>query len=196
VNLLLQDAEASLRGILKTAFRQMPSEDVKRLLKNTRIKQRLIGEDFRLRLVDWAGQQTQPGQPDLRQSLGKFLGLESARFDAANNLWSEVCDVFREAYGLGNTNSEPTPEQAASCLTFRQLSDLLQTLSKKLFLDRARSKRLAEPPSKRWPGYLARVNRLRNDAAHLRNISFQDIEDLLQTLDAIREDQLDFGIIP
>ncbi len=196
VNLLLQDAEVSLRGILKTVFRQMPHDEVKRLLKSTRTKLRLIGEDFRVRLMDWAGQQTLPGQPDLRQSLGKFLSMEGARFDAANNLWSEVCDVFREAHGLENANSEPTPEQAATCLTFRQLSDLLQTLSKKLFLEKPRSKRLVEPPCKRWPGYLARVNRLRNDAAHLRNISFQDVEDLLQTLDAIREDQLDFGIIP
>ena len=50
--------------------------------------------------------------------------------------------------------------------------------------------------SKRWPGYLTRVRRLRNDAAHLRNISFQEIEDLLKDLNEIRKDQLAFGIIP
>jgi hypothetical protein len=196
VNLLLQDVEVSLRAMLKTAFRQMPADEVKKLLRNIKTPQRLIDEDFHPKLMDWAAQQTLPGQPDLRAALGQFLGQESAKFRAAHNLWSEVCRVFRESYGLDNINSEPAPEQAVSCLTFNQLKDLLQTLSDKLFLDKPRTTRFGEPPSKRWPVYLTRVRRLRNDAAHLRNISFQDIEDLLKDLDEIRQDQLAFGIIP
>jgi hypothetical protein len=90
----------------------------------------------------------------LRASLGQFLAQESAKFRAANNLWSEVCKVFRESHGLDNINSEPTPEQAVVCLTFNQLKDLVQTLSDKLFLDEPRTKRFGEPPSKRWPIYL------------------------------------------
>jgi len=196
VNLLLQDVEVSLREMLRTILRLMSLEEVKNLFKSIRAQHRLIDEDFRPKLMDWAAQQTQPGQPDLRAGLGQFLSQESTKFFATNNLWSEVCSIFRETYGLENANAEPTPEQAVSCLTFSQLSDLLQKLSTKLFLEKPRSKLSAEPPSKRWPGYLARVRRLRNDTAHLRNISFQDIEDLLRTLGDIRRDQLDFGIIP
>jgi hypothetical protein len=193
VNLLLQDVEVSLRGMLKSVFRQMSTDEVKSLLKGIPTQQRLIDEDFREKLMDWAGQQNQPSQPDLRAGLGKFLGQETAKFRAANNLWSEVRQVFHEASGL---DADPTSEQAVDCLTFNQLKDLLQTLSAKVFLDKPRTKRLGDPPSKRWPGYLTRVRRLRNDAAHLRNISFQDIEDLLKDLNEIRKDQSAFGIIP
>jgi hypothetical protein len=196
VNLLLQDVEFSLRGMLKTVFRQMPADDLKKLLKNIKSQQPLVHEDFHPKLMDWASQQTPPGQPDLRASLGQFLAQESAKFRATNNLWSEVCKVFRESHGLDNINSEPTPEQAVVCLTFNQLKDLVQTLSDKLFLDEPRTKRFGEPPSKRWPIYLTRVRRLRNDVAHLRNTSFQDIEDLLKDLNELRQDQLAFGIIP
>ena len=196
VNLLLQDVEVSLRGMLKTAFRQMPADDVKTLLKNIKSQQSLVHEDFHPKLMDWASGQTPPGQPDMRAVLGQFLAQETAKFKAANNLWSEVCKVFRESCGLENTNSEPTPEQAVTCLTFNQLKDLVQKLSDKLFLHAPRTKWFGDPPSKRWPTYLTRVRRLRNDAAHLRNTRFQDIEDLLKDLDEIRRDQLAFGIIP
>jgi hypothetical protein len=196
VNLLLQDIEVSLRVMLATIFRQMSFDEVKKLLKSIPSQMRLIEEDFQPKLMDWAGQQNRSGQPDLRAALGQFLGQENAKFKAATNLWSEVCRVFRESYELESTSSEPTPEQAVSCLTFNQLKDLLQRLSEKLFLDKPRTRRLGDPPSKRWPVYLTRVRRLRNDAAHLRNISFQDIEDLLKDLDQIRQDQLNFGIIP
>jgi len=196
VNLLLQDVEFSLRGMLKTVFRQMPTDDVKALLKNIKSQQPLLHEDFHPKLMDWASQQALPGQPDLRATLGQFVAQESAKFRVVNNLWSEVCKVFRESYGLDNINSEPTPEQVVPCLTFNQLKDLVQTLSDKLFLEKPRTKRLGERPNKRWPIYLTRVRRLRNDAAHLRNNSFQDIEDLLKDLDEIRRDQLAFGVIP
>ena len=90
---------------------------------------------------------------------------------------------------------EPNPEQVVGCLTFAELSNLLQTLTDGLFLEKPRSNRIIEPPRKRWPDYLTKVRRLRNEAAHLRNIGFQDIEDLLEILDAIRQDQLEFLII-
>jgi hypothetical protein len=174
----------------------MPADDVKTLLKNIKSQQSLVHEDFHPKLMDWASGQTPPGQPDMRAVLGQFLAQETAKFKAANNLWSEVCKVFRESCGLENTNSEPTPEQAVTCLTFNQLKDLVQKLSDKLFLHAPRTKWFGDPPSKRWPTYLTRVRRLRNDAAHLRNTRFQDIEDLLKDLDEIRRDQLAFGIIP
>jgi hypothetical protein len=92
--------------------------------------------------------------------------------------------------------AEPTPEQAVGCLTFGELSAILQSLTDRVFLDKPRSNRFIDSPKKRWPDYLTKVRRLRNEAAHLRNISFQDIEDLLEILNAIRRDQLDFLIIP
>jgi hypothetical protein len=45
-----------------------------------------------------------------------------------------------------------------------------------------------EPPTKRWPAYMALLQRLRNQSAHLRNVAFQDIEDMLTTVREIRRD--------
>jgi hypothetical protein len=81
-------------------------------------------------------------------------------------------------------------------LTLAELSALLQKLADRVLLDKPRSGRMIDSPKKRWPDYLTTVRRLRNEAAHLRNISFQDIEDLLDILNAVRRDQLDFLIVP
>jgi hypothetical protein len=44
-----------------------------------------------------------------------------------------------------------------------------------------------------WQEALAKVARLRNQVAHLRNVRFQDMEDLTRTLDRMRRDVIDYG---
>jgi hypothetical protein len=140
-------------------------------------------------------------------------------FEVESNLWTKVCHVFAMAHATTSINqplagqnvfpwfapgpnaaapvrTEPTPEQSIGCLTFAELASILQSLADQVFLDKPRSNRITDSPKKRWPDYLTKVRRLRNEAAHLRNISFQDIEDLLGILDDIRRDQLDFLVIP
>ena len=196
VNVLLQDVEASLRAMLQTVFRNMPPAEVKQLLLSRKTELQLLTPELQKTLLEWAGGLNQPGQPDLRASLGKLLKEERDKFEATSNLWLKVCAIFRASYALDDETIEPTPAQVVTCLTFNELADLLQTLSQNLFLENSRTNRRVDPPKKRWPGYLARVRRLRNEVSHLRNISFQDVEDLLDTLDAIRKDQLDFAIMP
>jgi len=196
VNALLQDVEVALRAMLRTVFRQMPPADVQTLLKDRPIERKLYEPELQRVLLDWAGQIPITAPYDAKGALGKLLKEERDKFEAACNLWTKVCIVFRESQGLETTMAEPTPEQVVGCLTFAELADLLQSLTDKVFLEKPRSKRIVEPPKKRWPVYLTTVRRLRNEAAHLRNIGFQDIEDLLAILDAIRQDQLDFLIIP
>jgi len=186
----------ALRAMLRTVFRQMPPADVQTLLKDRPIERKLYEPELQRVLLDWAGQIPITAPYDAKGALGKLLKEERDKFEAACNLWTKVCIVFRESQGLETTMAEPTPEQVVGCLTFAELADLLQSLTDKVFLEKPRSKRIVEPPKKRWPVYLTTVRRLRNEAAHLRNIGFQDIEDLLAILDAIRQDQLDFLIIP
>jgi len=196
VNALLQDIEVSLRAMLRTAFRQMSLEDVRTLLKARKTEQKLYEPGLQTTLLEWTTQVPVVAPFNIKESLGKLLKEERAKFEMTSNLWTKVCHVFQESFSPENPSAEPTPEQTIGCLTFSELSDLFQSLADKVFLEKARSSRIVDSPKKRWPEYLAKVRRLRNEAAHLRNIGFQDIEDLLQTLEAIRQDQSDFSITP
>ena len=134
----------------------------------------------------------------IRQNLAateQTLKEKREEFEANSNLWTKVCAVFCDNLGPG-VQAEPMPEAAIECLTFSELSASLQSLTDRVFLDKPRSDRVIDSPKKRWPDYLTKVRRLRNEAAHLRNISFQDIEDLLGILNAVRRDQLYFLIVP
>lgn len=105
--------------------------------------------------------------------------------------------LYRLTLGTTDDTVEPLPEQVPEYLLFSELADVVLSLESKLFLAKSRNpKRLfATHPRDRWKIHLERIRRLRNEAAHLRNISFQDIEDLLESLKEMRRDQLDFGIL-
>jgi len=215
VNALLQDVEVALRAMLRNVFRQMPPAQVQALLRKIKTEQKLFQPELQRTLLDWAGNLqkydvrnwlhrallnlvAKPHVAALKEAkanLAILLKNEREKFEATSNLWSKVCAVFCETLGPG-VRAEPTPEQAVGCLTFGELSAILQSLTDRVFLDKPRSNRFIDSPKKRWPDYLTKVRRLRNEAAHLRNISFQDIEDLLEILTAIRRDQLDFLIVP
>lgn len=195
VNALLQDVEVALRAMLRNVFRQMQPADVQALLRGIKTEQKLFEPELQRTLLEWAGKIPVVAPFDAKNELAKLLKEKRDEFDANSNLWTKVCAVFAASLGTG-AQAEPTPEQTVGCLTFAELSAILQTLTDRVFLDKPRSSRLIDSPKKRWPNYLTKVRRLRNEAAHLRNISFQDIEDLLDILNAIRRDQLDFLIVP
>jgi hypothetical protein len=195
VNALLQDIEVALRAMLRNVFRQMQPPEVQALLQNIKTEQRLYEPELQRALLEWAGQIPVVAPYEAKAALGKLLKERREEFEAASNLWTRVCSVFAASLGA-TARAEPTPEQTVGCLTFAEVSAILQSLTDRVFLDKPRSNRIIDPPKKRWPDYLTKVRRLRNEAAHLRNISFQDIEDLLEILNAVRRDQLDFLIVP
>lgn len=195
VNELLQDVEVALRAMLRNVFRQMSPADVQALLQGIKTERKLFEKDLQRTLLEWVGKLAVPDPNAAKTELAKFLKEKREEFEVSSNLWTKVCALFSESLGTGEIK-EPTPEQAVGYLTFAELSAILQTLTDRVFLDKPRSNRMVDSPKDRWPDYLTKVRRLRNEAAHLRNIKFQDIEDLLAILDAIRRDQLDFLIVP
>jgi hypothetical protein len=194
VNALLQDVELALRAMLRKVFCQMQPDEVMALLKSIKTEKKLYEPELQKTLLEWAGQIPVVAPYEAKATLGKLLKEEREKFDASSNLWTKVCVVFAASLGAG-VRAQPTPEQTVGCLTFAELSAILQSLTDRVFFDKPHSNRIIDSPKKRWPDYLTKVRRLRNEAAHLRNISFQDIEDLLEILNAIRRDQLDFLIV-
>lgn len=195
VNALLQDVEVALRAMLRSVFRQMSPAQVQEMLTKIKTEKRLYEPEIQRSLLEWAGLIPVLAPYDAKSELAKLLKEKRDEFEANSNLWTKVCAVFA-ASSNAIAPAEPTPEETVECLTFSELAAILQTLTASVFLDRPRSNRMIDSPKKRWPDYLTKVRRLRNEAAHLRNISFQDIEDLLEILNAIRRDQLDFLIVP
>jgi hypothetical protein len=195
VNELLQDVEVALRAMLRNVFRQMTPADVQSLLQGIKTERKLFEPELQRTLLEWAGKLPVPDPARAKTDLAKLLKEKREEFETTSNLWTKVCAVFSDSLGTGE-RKEPTPEQTVGCLTFTELTAILQTLASRVFLDKPRSNRIVDSPKDRWPDYMTKVRRLRNEAAHLRNISFQDIEDLLGILNAIRRDQLDFLIVP
>jgi hypothetical protein len=78
-------------------------------------------------------------------------------------------------------------------LTFKEIADLVQSIHDKIFATSNWEKLGVQAPKQRWPAYFSRIRRLRNAAAHLRNLSFQDVEDLLSDLRSLREDLYKFA---
>ena len=82
--------------------------------------------------------------------------------------------------------------QCIDYLTFNQLGvlvldhidDLLPFLQKDLAKKRLRDA---------WQEGVAKITRLRNRVAHLRNVGFQDMEDLTGTIERMRRDIIDHG---
>jgi len=181
--------------MLQTVFRKMSANEVKTLLKSVKTEKKLYEPELQTALFGWTKQIPASASFNAQESLGRLLKAERFKFEVSANLWTKICEVFEESYGLNTPSVEPTPEQTVNFLTFSELSALLQSLEERVFLSESKSKLMITPPKKRWPDYMTKVRRLRNEAAHLRNISFQDIEDLLRILDSIRRDQIEFLII-
>ena len=91
------------------------------------------------------------------------------------------------------TESSPVHLQCIDYLNLNELSTLVINFVDEVFPhlsgDGLGRKRLKE----RWLEGLSKVRRLRNKVAHLRNISFQDMEDLVGTIDGMRKDLINYG---
>jgi hypothetical protein len=104
-----------------------------------------------------------------------------------------ICGLHSsEIGGNGNRIHEPPVERIVEYLTFNELSDLIQSLCPNIFPNWSKEIPGRQPPAKSWPAHLARLRRLRNRSAHLRKVTFQDMEDLLITTREMRRDMKDY----
>ena len=187
VNVLLQDIELSLRHLLTCCFQEMRFDTVKQKLETTKTDELPMSSELRKSLSDWS-QQT--GSAEVQQSLTKHLTDYTNEFYRARNLWNRVCSLHSSSELDIAEGALKTPPLAkiVEYLTFSELSNLILGLCPEIFPNWGKETFGKQPPSKTWPTYLARLRRLRNQSAHLRNITFQDMEDLLTTTREMRRD--------
>jgi hypothetical protein len=186
INVLLQDAEITLRQLLTRCFATIGVESSRQRLQKAKTEEQTISPELRKSLLDWAHLK---GGADLRRELTRRFTEFSQEFDCTHNLWSRVCGLYAaEEDESQEAEAEPRLERIVDFLTFSELSNLILGLCGEAFENWNREQPGKQSPAKRWPAHLARLRRLRNQSAHLRNVTFQDMEDLLATLKEMRRD--------
>lgn len=186
---VLQDTEVSLRHLLGRCFSAKGLLDVKRRLSETKTDEMPISSELRRSLLGWA---REAGSEGLQQKLLRHLTDYTKDFYSTRNLWSRVCRLHTELDENPRELQDPPLEKVAEYLTFNELGDLILNLCPEVFPNWGKETSGRQPPAKRWPTYLARLRRLRNQSAHLRNITFQDMEDLLSTSEEMRRDMIEY----
>lgn len=78
-------------------------------------------------------------------------------------------------------------------LTFWELGEMLLELFDPAFPQLAANTSLKIVIKQKWRDDLVKIRRLRNRVAHLRNLAFQDMEDLAGTVEGMRKDLIRYA---
>jgi len=186
---LLQDVETMLRSALFHVFDNLEEADVRELLEKKQGEREFMPADLNKELLDWA---IKKGGPELRDQMGDMLSRHRLIFKAANSVWARVIQMMQaEEPEVGG---QPVPEhlRAIEYLAFGELGELLLALFDLVFPTLAEKPPVKAAVRQRWQESIAKVRRLRNRVAHLRNVAFQDMEDLVGTVESMRKDLIEF----
>lgn len=183
---LLQDTETMLRQVLASVFARIGVDAARERLEGMQQPGEVIDKPLNRSLLDWAKQNC-PAQAV--KDLNDLVLQHRGEFKKANSVWVTVEEMMRQD-GLSDDGSPHI--QCIAYLTFDQLGRLVLGLMEEVFprlTDDIAKKRVRES----WQEGIAKVRRLRNQVAHLRNVGFQDMEDLTRTLERMRRDVIDYG---
>lgn len=186
VNQLLQDIEWSLRLLVGKVFENLGLAETKRRLQKIRVAERSITPQLSVNLQNKA--ETQGGAP-LVEAMNKILAQCRLEADAVEHLWAKVSGLYRKEMVVSDQSVEPPISEIPDYMTLNELSSLILSWKEDVFVA-VTSRGETLPAADRWKEYLARIQRLRNQTAHLRNVGFQDLEDLLANARAMRNDFL------
>lgn len=183
---LLQDAETMLRQALAAVFARIGLEAARASLQGMQQPGEVIDAELNRALLAWAKEKC---KPDTVKELNDLLLKHRHEFKKNNSVW-EVASAMKRR---DHVEDDGAPHlQCLDYLTLDQLGRLVLRLIDQVFPrypDEAVAKRLKEG----WQEAVAKVGRLRNQVAHLRNVGFQDMEDLARALERMRRDVIDYG---
>jgi hypothetical protein len=183
---LLQDAEMMLRQVLASVFRRIGVDAARVKLQGMTAPGEVIDKELNRDLLAWAKAKC---PPEAAKELSDLLSKHRQEFKKNNSAWEAATAIMRRD-GLED-DAEPHL-QRLEYLTLDQLGRLVLGLIDRIFPrlpDDLTTKRVKDD----WNEAVAKVGRLRNQVAHLRNVGFQDMEDLARTLERMRRDVIDYG---
>lgn len=183
---LLQDTETMLRQVLASIFERIGLDAVREKLEGMHQPGEVIDKGLNRALLEWAKQDC---GSEAVKGLNDLLLQHRARFKKSNSVWETAIQMMQQE-GVACNGSPHI--QCIDYLTLDQLGAIVLGLMEEVFpglTDHLARKRVRED----WREGVAKVRRLRNQVAHLRNVGFQDMEDLARTLERMRRDVIDFG---
>ena len=183
---LLQDAETMLRQVLTSVFARIGVDAARERLERMQQPGRVIDKELNRSLLKWAKKNC---TAEATTELNNLILHHRIEFKKVNSAWSIAANLM----GQEHLASDGLPHiQCVDYLTLEQLGRLVLAL-----LDEVLPHLGDSPVKKRvrenWNEGVAKVQRLRNQVAHLRNVGFQDMEDLARTLERMRRDIIEYG---
>jgi len=184
---LLQDAETMLRQVLAWGFERIGIDAVRERLERMQQPSELISGDLNRDILKWARDNC---LEETVTRLNDLILKHRKAFKEENSVWAGALRMLRE----DGVEINGTPQlRCIDYLTFDQLGRLVVDLMDDLFPNVPQDDLKKRQLKERWSESLSKVRRLRNRVAHLRNVGFQDMEDLAGTLEGMRGDMIEFG---
>jgi len=186
---LLQDVEIMLRSIVLTVFQRLGEGDVRNLLERKQSDRVFIPSDLNIALLEWA---SKAGGPTLKQDLNSLILQHRNAFRVQNSVWARVNRMVAGVDLSGLEQSVPTHLHAVEYLTLTELGGVLLDLFEEVFSAYKGNEAGRNRLKATWQEYISKLSRLRNDVAHLRNVGFQDMQDLVGTVEKMRIDLIEY----
>jgi hypothetical protein len=186
---LLQDMETMLRAVLLSLFHLLGPDAVRALLEGKQSDNEFLSSELNRSLLEWANN---AGGQDLKQGLNALLVEHRKAFKTTNSVWARVTIMMEKDGVEEDGHSLPHHLRCINYLTFGELGDVLVDQLDRVFPGAAVDDGVRGRLKERWRENISKVRRLRNRVAHLRNIDFQDMEDLVGTVESMRRDLLDY----
>lgn len=181
---LLQDAETMLRGLLLAVFHRIGPERVEQVLRGKQSDREFMPGELNKAILQWADEQ---GGVEAKASLNAILVDHRKAFREGNSVWANVERMMTAFKPADEQGGLPAHLRSIDFLTFNELSVVLLDLLDDVFPGvplGVEKKRLQD----RWRENMARIQRLRNTVAHLRNVEFRDMEGLAGIVETMRND--------
>ena len=183
---LLQDTETMLRQVLAAVLGRIGPDAAREKLQAMPQPGEVIDKELNRTLLAWAKENC---QPDAVKEFNGLLLKHREEFKTKNSVWETVNATMRR----DKVDDDALPHiKGLEYLTLDQLGRLAVMLIDQVF-PRLPDELVARRIKDGWQEALAKVARLRNQVAHLRNVRFQDMEDLTRTLDRMRRDVIEYG---
>ena len=189
VTIIIQDIETMMRSMLFSAFQMLGETEVRTILENIQSDREYIPKDLNKALFNWADE---AGISDLRKSLGALLTEHRIKFKKNNSVWVRVSRMMENEQEKDDDPPIPDYLRYIDYLTFSELGVILIRLLDVIFPGIADDVRVRTNLESRWRENISKILRLRNLVAHLRNVDFQDMEDLVGTVESMRKDLISF----
>jgi len=183
---LLQDAETMLRQVIVSVFTRTGLDAVRERLEAMQQPGEVVDKELNRSLLEWVRRSC---TAEAVKELNELLQQHRTEFKKTNSVWATTNEMMRQ----DNLHDEGSPHiRCIDYLTFDQLGRLVLAVLEEV-LPRLPDDLVKKRVRENWQEGVAKVHRLRNQVAHLRNVGFQDMEDVARTLDKMRRDIIDYG---